>query len=866
VGASTWKDALPLWFDAYGDNSCEYRGSIVNLLPDTSYEIQLTLAQTGTTKTLVATTWSENPSIAQTIYLPANSGQTLVVNDAGTPDGYVLYTFDQGIGSATIDVNNNYESSIEITGTAQFVIIRGLTLRGGSKYGIRFTGAAHNIIIEENDISGWGTDYITNCDGNQMTFGAGRPYESGISAQSDAPVERIIVQRNKIHHPRSSSNSWYDPKCGGSRTHPSGPNAIHFYNSKGNHVIRYNEVYSDPQHYFQDGFGAGQDDGPEGFPNRDSDIYANYIANVWDDGIQAEGGNQNVRVWGNFIEHTFTRIAVAPTAVGPVYIWRNIGGASRHRADFADSDDYGRGQFLKTGGDVPSWQRGGAFIFHNTDLNPVPTMPNQILPLGGSGGIKSSGGDTYDHLARNNIFTHYTGGSVFKDNTNSCTNDLDYNLFHGSYANNCSTRPHESNGYELSGTYWWDYLDGTDQIPFVFDPASGTSTRIGYYPISQSSGGIDTGEIILNFNDEFTGGGPDIGAFETGQAPMEFGVYAYLSGADNPTDPYAIAGSDQTISDGDDDAEEWVIFDGSASFDPDGTIVSYEWTEGTTILGTQAIITATFTLGVHIVTLTVIDNDGNADKDTVMVTVDPNQPPVADAGPDQFVEDGDNNGDESVTLDGSASYDSDGTIISYEWIQNGFVIGTDPTLTAIFSIGTHTVTLNVTDNAGSANSDEVVVTVDQEIFLDDFETASENWGGFGSGWNIQPAAGGNIPGYPGGNFVMHADDCNNPCQLTMTNSLDLGNYESATLGFWRYVDTSLSPRDYLKVEAFDGASWSQIFHWTHAQGDDDTWRYETFDLSSFLVNGFKLRFSSKKKKADSVTEIDDVKITGVPLT
>jgi len=30
-----------------------------------------------------------------------------------------------------------------------------------------------------------------------------------------------------------------------------------------------------------------------------------------------------------------------------------------------------------------------------------------------------------------------------------------------------------------------------------------------------------------NFNDNFHGKGPDIGAFEAGSAPMEFGVNAY---------------------------------------------------------------------------------------------------------------------------------------------------------------------------------------------------------------------------------------------------------------------------------------------------------------------------------------------------
>ena len=40
---------------------------------------------------------------------------------------------------------------------------------------------------------------------------------------------------------------------------------------------------------------------------------------------------------------------------------------------------------------------------------------------------------------------------------------------------------------------------------------------------------------------------------------------------------------------------------------------------------------------------------------------------MANAGFDQTTEDSDDNGYELVSLDGSASYDSDGTITHYEW-------------------------------------------------------------------------------------------------------------------------------------------------------------------------------------------------------
>jgi chitinase len=97
-------------------------------------------------------------------------------------------------------------------------------------------------------------------------------------------------------------------------------------------------------------------------------------------------------------------------------------------------------------------------------------------------------------------------------------------------------------------------------------------------------------------------------------------------------------------------------------------------------------------------------------------TTDPvNRKPTASAGADQSVE-----GPASVSLDGSASKDSDGTIASYAWSQ---VSGTAVTLAnanaavASFDVvevtqqETLTFSLTVTDNEGATSTDTVVVTV-----------------------------------------------------------------------------------------------------------------------------------------------------------
>ena len=176
--------------------------------------------------------------------------------------------------------------------------------------------------------------------------------------------------------------------------------------------------------------------------------------------------------------------------------------------------------------------------------------------------------------------------------------------------------------------------------------------------------------------------------------------------------PVANAGPDQTIADADENGVEMVTLDGSGSSDPDGTIVSYEWTEGGSPIGTASSVTqATFTIGVHNVTLMVTDDDGDIDTDTVVITVNANQSPIAAAGSDQTVLVND-----LVSLDGTGSSDPDGGIVSYSWdfdAADGIQMdATGITASTSYAIaGTYTVTLTVTDNGGAVDTASIQVTV-----------------------------------------------------------------------------------------------------------------------------------------------------------
>ncbi|MBZ0297890.1 MAG: pilus assembly protein [Anaerolineae bacterium] len=90
-----------------------------------------------------------------------------------------------------------------------------------------------------------------------------------------------------------------------------------------------------------------------------------------------------------------------------------------------------------------------------------------------------------------------------------------------------------------------------------------------------------------------------------------------------------------------------------------------------------------------------------------------NKPPVADAGPPQTLIDADENGFENVTLDGTDSFDPDGTIVSYTWRNaSGQVVATGANPTIQLTVGTWVLELTVVDDDGAEATDTVTIVVE----------------------------------------------------------------------------------------------------------------------------------------------------------
>ncbi len=155
-----------------------------------------------------------------------------------------------------------------------------------------------------------------------------------------------------------------------------------------------------------------------------------------------------------------------------------------------------------------------------------------------------------------------------------------------------------------------------------------------------------------------------------------------------------------------------VSFDGSRSFDSDGTIKSYEWNFGDGTKGKGRIVNHTFTNpGHYAVILKVIDNSPakcNYDKDTLNIWI--NEQPVASAGEDIAVSIG-----EEFKLNANASYDNDGEIVKYIWDFNDGNKADGQIVSHLYTKpGRYVAKLRIADDANVSNSmasDKIIINV-----------------------------------------------------------------------------------------------------------------------------------------------------------
>jgi hypothetical protein len=133
-------------------------------------------------------------------------------------------------------------------------------------------------------------------------------YRAGIASWYGGPGMRVtnnLIQHRTSGDPHGSADGiWFKSRD----LTPSG----------GGHYIAGNTIIGG-----WDGIGGEEEGSAHGTFDRDTIIENNTIRDCWDDGIQSEGGDQDVRIRNNDISGCGTGIAFAAPVTGPLYIEQN---------------------------------------------------------------------------------------------------------------------------------------------------------------------------------------------------------------------------------------------------------------------------------------------------------------------------------------------------------------------------------------------------------------------------------------------------------------------------------------------------------------------------------------------------------------
>jgi len=258
----------------------------------------------------------------------------------------------------------------------------------------------------------------------------------------------------------------------------------------------------------------------------------------------------------------------------------------------------------------------------------------------------------------------------------------------------------------------------------------------------------------------------------------------------------------------------------------------------------------------------------------------PNTPPIANAGNDQTVTDTDNSGDESITLDGSASSDPDGTLVSYTWRTGGTVVGSEAQVHLIAPVGTTTYTLAVTDDAGASSSDTTQVVVHKTstpepepeptpapepnpepepdpaptpttLFSDSFEDNLTRWQT--EEWKDSRRES------TDGRYSANIDGRSTDEPLT-SPTFALSPTEAVTIEFNWFIDDNFDRGEYLAFDiSTDGSlTWTEYAKLTDGEQNGDQWRSESVTITD--TSSITIRF-----RGTMSSSIEDGYVDGVTI-
>jgi hypothetical protein len=259
------------------------------------------------------------------------------------------------------------------------------------------------------------------------------------------------------------------------------------------HDICYNRIH---------GFGDGIDimGSP---PGRAIDFYNNEISECTDDAIELDYGQTNVRAFRNHITNCFEGISTQPLYGGPAYIFRN----AMYNLEYTCFKMHNE----------PS----GVLLFHNTVVKSgIPWPLYSGAPVGKA-------------MSRNNLFVGGPADYAMEFTSLVKEADFDYDGFAGGPFTQFGKWRGErhatfddfrsKSGIEHHSVWLGEGSPFASGIRVPADFKEQFRIAVNDLRLKPKSKAVDAGLVLPNLNDDYAGKGPDLGAYELGEALPHYG-------------------------------------------------------------------------------------------------------------------------------------------------------------------------------------------------------------------------------------------------------------------------------------------------------------------------------------------------------
>ena len=499
-GSGEWLEALPLMRVPSGSNEGfswgnKHSGSILDLDPDTVYEIELSLVDPdgGSENRIVNARTRKVPCAAPDGTEIEVTPASLAAAAAGASPGDILLLATGQYDGFTISRDGTLAEPVVVrSAIPRGAVVNGDVRADGHRY-IHFEGLTVNGKIKFNNATGIVVRYCT----------VNTP-DDGIVSMADG-VENAYIADNIVLGPTSWSNSSV-----GASGDNLGEGIV--LTGPGN-VIEHNRVRG-----FRDAISTMEDSGAN---NQISiDILNNDIEVGADDAIEADFTMGNCRVMHNRITNSFVGLSSQPGLGGPTYFVRNVmyniiySPFKLHRGSVGDVALHNT--VVKCG---------DAFAVYTGDSWSRALFRNNLF-IGGEGGGEyggygnGSGRVAYLEAAAASCDFNFDGyGSV---GTGTFEGRIGPDSF--SSLAELRSRTTETEAVQVDMNVFSENVAFPSTGPFPERPISDLRLDV-------SGAAVDKGIAMPNINDGYSGTAPDLGAFEAG---FELPVYGPRTEDDTP--------------------------------------------------------------------------------------------------------------------------------------------------------------------------------------------------------------------------------------------------------------------------------------------------------------------------------------------